>query len=97
MIVTRRATADALGLPVLGALKSYAVVGVPPDVMGIGPAFAIPIALQRAGEISLGAWVQHVCVDMCMHVCVYVVVCVGVCVGWLCCYVIECVYIIQAF
>ncbi|KAK2175248.1 hypothetical protein NP493_742g00002 [Ridgeia piscesae] len=49
VIVTRRATADALGLPVLGALKSYAVVGVPPDVMGIGPAFAIPIALQRAG------------------------------------------------
>uniref|UniRef100_A0A2K6LSK5 Acetyl-CoA acyltransferase 1 n=1 Tax=Rhinopithecus bieti TaxID=61621 RepID=A0A2K6LSK5_RHIBE len=39
----------ALGLPILGVLRSYAVVGVPPDIMGIGPAYAIPIALQKAG------------------------------------------------
>ena len=81
VMVTRRATAAALGLPVLGALKSYAVVGVPPDVMGIGPAFAIPVALRRAGEISLGTWVQHACVGVCVLACVYVVVCVHV---WVC-------------
>jgi acetyl-CoA acetyltransferase len=33
-------------------LKSYAVVGVDPEVMGIGPAEAIPKAVQKAG-ISL--------------------------------------------
>uniref|UniRef100_A0A3Q4BT10 Uncharacterized protein n=1 Tax=Mola mola TaxID=94237 RepID=A0A3Q4BT10_MOLML len=40
---------EALGLPVLGVLRASAVVGVPPDVMGIGPAFAIPAALKQAG------------------------------------------------
>uniref|UniRef100_A0A8C3G066 Acetyl-CoA acyltransferase 1 n=1 Tax=Cyclopterus lumpus TaxID=8103 RepID=A0A8C3G066_CYCLU len=39
----------ALGLPVLGVLRASAVVGVPPDLMGIGPAVAIPAALQQAG------------------------------------------------
>lgn len=33
----------------LGRLCSYAVAGVPPAIMGIGPIKAIPIALQRAG------------------------------------------------
>lgn len=28
---------------------SYAVVGCPPEIMGIGPAVAIPVALERAG------------------------------------------------
>ncbi|KAG7217926.1 hypothetical protein INR49_010302 [Caranx melampygus] len=49
VLVGRRAAVEALGLPVLGVLRSSAVVGVPPDVMGIGPAFAIPVALERAG------------------------------------------------
>ncbi|XP_076868775.1 3-ketoacyl-CoA thiolase, peroxisomal [Brachyhypopomus gauderio] len=44
-----RSAVEALGLPVLGVLRSSAVVGVPPDVMGIGPAYAIPLALQKAG------------------------------------------------
>jgi acetyl-CoA acyltransferase 1 len=30
-------------------MLSFAVAGVPPDVMGIGPAFAIPRALKQAG------------------------------------------------
>ncbi len=30
-------------------LRSFAVVGVPPAVMGIGPAFAIPAAVEQAG------------------------------------------------
>ncbi|KTD41538.1 acetyl-CoA C-acyltransferase [Legionella parisiensis] len=33
----------------IGRLLSYAVAGVPPEIMGIGPIQAIPIALKRAG------------------------------------------------
>ncbi|MGQ3891382.1 acetyl-CoA C-acyltransferase [Legionella sp. CNM-4043-24] len=33
----------------MGRLVSYAVAGVAPDVMGIGPVSAIPLALKRAG------------------------------------------------
>ncbi|KTD60675.1 3-ketoacyl-CoA thiolase [Legionella santicrucis] len=33
----------------MGRLLSYAVAGVPPEIMGIGPIEAIPIALKRAG------------------------------------------------
>uniref|UniRef100_A0A8C9RNC2 Acetyl-CoA acyltransferase 1 n=1 Tax=Scleropages formosus TaxID=113540 RepID=A0A8C9RNC2_SCLFO len=49
VLVGRRATVELLKLPVLGILRASAVVGVPPDVMGIGPAYAIPAALQSAG------------------------------------------------
>lgn len=50
VLLARRSKAEELGLPILGVLRSYAVVGVPPDIMGIGPAYAIPAALQKAGE-----------------------------------------------
>ncbi len=33
----------------IGRLLSYAVAGVPPEVMGIGPVHAIPLALKKAG------------------------------------------------
>ncbi|XP_055270604.1 3-ketoacyl-CoA thiolase, peroxisomal [Moschus berezovskii] len=49
ILLARRSKAEELGLPILGVLRSYAVVGVPPDIMGIGPAYAIPVALQKAG------------------------------------------------
>uniref|UniRef100_A0A452QL73 Acetyl-CoA acyltransferase 1 n=1 Tax=Ursus americanus TaxID=9643 RepID=A0A452QL73_URSAM len=49
LLLARRSKAEELGLPILGVLRSYAVVGVPPDIMGIGPAYAIPVALQKAG------------------------------------------------
>ncbi|KAM4750561.1 3-ketoacyl-CoA thiolase, peroxisomal [Anableps anableps] len=49
VLLGRRAAVEALGLPVLGVLRGSAVVGVPPDVMGIGPALAIPAALRQAG------------------------------------------------
>uniref|UniRef100_A0A8D0G631 Acetyl-CoA acyltransferase 1 n=1 Tax=Sphenodon punctatus TaxID=8508 RepID=A0A8D0G631_SPHPU len=49
VLLAKRSKAAQLGLPVLGVLKSYAVVGVPPDVMGIGPVHAIPAALKKAG------------------------------------------------
>uniref|UniRef100_A0A8D2JSP0 Acetyl-CoA acyltransferase 1 n=1 Tax=Sciurus vulgaris TaxID=55149 RepID=A0A8D2JSP0_SCIVU len=49
ILLARRSKAEELGLPILGVLRSYAVVGVPPDIMGIGPAYAIPAALEKAG------------------------------------------------
>ena len=48
-MLARRSVAKKLGLKVLGRVLSYACAGVPPDVMGIGPAFAIPVALKKAG------------------------------------------------
>jgi len=41
--------AERDGLEPLGRLLGWFAVGVDPDIMGIGPAFAIPQALQRAG------------------------------------------------
>jgi acetyl-CoA acyltransferase len=41
--------AKDLGLRPLGRLLAYAVAGVPPEIMGIGPVEAIPRALRLAG------------------------------------------------
>jgi acetyl-CoA acyltransferase len=41
--------AKALGLTPIARLVSYAVAGVPPEIMGIGPVEAIPKALKLAG------------------------------------------------
>jgi acetyl-CoA acyltransferase len=49
VLVMARQKAEALGLPILGVLRSYSVVGVPPEIMGVGPLHAIPKALARAG------------------------------------------------
>jgi acetyl-CoA acyltransferase len=48
-VLMSREKAEALGLPILGVLRMYSVVGVPPEIMGIGPAKAIPKALEKAG------------------------------------------------
>lgn len=44
----RRKTAMRLGIPILGRFTAFSTVGVPPSIMGIGPAFAIPTVLQKA-------------------------------------------------
>jgi acetyl-CoA acyltransferase 1 len=49
VLLARRSVAQKLGLPILGKFVVSAAVGVPPKVMGIGPAFAIPKVLQKAG------------------------------------------------
>jgi len=36
----------------LGRVVSWAVAGVPPEIMGIGPVHAVPLALKRAGISS---------------------------------------------
>ena len=48
-LLMKRSTAQSLGLPVLGVLRSFAAVGVEPSIMGIGPAAAIPAAVDQAG------------------------------------------------
>ncbi|KAJ8083820.1 hypothetical protein AAF712_000738 [Marasmius tenuissimus] len=48
MLMTRR-KAEELGLKILGKHVSTSVVGCPPRIMGIGPAFAIPAVLQSVG------------------------------------------------
>jgi acetyl-CoA acyltransferase 1 len=48
VLLARRSEAKKLGLPIVGRFRSYAVVGVDPLVMGIGPAYAIPAALEKA-------------------------------------------------
>lgn len=54
MTTVRQAKAD--GLEWIGRLAGSSVVGVDPDIMGIGPAVAIPRALKDAGinESDLG-------------------------------------------
>ena len=49
VLVMDREKADSLGLKPLGKIRSFAVAGVPPEVMGIGPIEAIPKALKLAG------------------------------------------------
>ena len=41
--------AKQLGLEARARMLSYAVGGVPPEIMGIGPVAAVPKALERAG------------------------------------------------
>lgn len=49
VVLTTVKQARADGLTWIGRLIGSAVVGVDPEIMGIGPAFSIPKALQRAG------------------------------------------------
>lgn len=53
VLLMRRGRFEALGLgkfvKPLGSLRSFVVVGVEPDEMGVGPAYAIPPALRKAG------------------------------------------------
>ena len=50
--------AEKEGLPVLGIYRGMAVAGCAPDVMGIGPVFAVPKLLKQAGlKVSdIGLW-----------------------------------------
>jgi len=53
VMVMNHDKAKALGLKPMAKLKSFAVGGVPPEIMGIGPVAAVPKALKLAGlELS---------------------------------------------
>ncbi|MHB1044199.1 MAG: acetyl-CoA C-acyltransferase [Eubacteriales bacterium] len=49
VVLMSRRKAESLGLKPLAVFRSYAVGGVAPEVMGIGPVAAIPKALKLAG------------------------------------------------
>ncbi len=49
VVVMEREKAEAMGLKPLVRMVSFAVAGVPPEIMGIGPVAAIPKALKLAG------------------------------------------------
>jgi len=49
VVLARRSTAEKLGLPILATFVQYAVKGCPPEIMGIGPAVAIPELLNKVG------------------------------------------------
>jgi len=49
VLLARRSKADELGLKVIGVFRGAKVVGCDPDIMGVGPAVAIPAALKDCG------------------------------------------------
>lgn len=49
VLFMKRSTALRLGQPILGKFVQASVVGVPPLLMGVGPAAAIPVALKKTG------------------------------------------------
>ena len=49
VVVMSKEKADELGLKPLATFKSFALAGVEPEIMGVGPVKAIPKALQMAG------------------------------------------------
>ncbi len=57
-VVMNGKLAEQRGLEPLGIFRGFAVVGCEPDEMGIGPVFAVPRLLQRAGlKLSdIGLW-----------------------------------------
>lgn len=48
-IVMSAEKAAELGVEPMCTIRSYAYAGLPPDIMGLGPAYATPMALERAG------------------------------------------------
>jgi len=48
-LLMKRSKAEELGLQPMATFSHFAVAGVPPEIMGIGPAYAIPKVLDMAG------------------------------------------------
>ena len=49
VVVMSREKAESLGLKPLAVYRRYQVAGVPPEIMGVGPAYAIPKLMEKAG------------------------------------------------
>lgn len=62
LLMTRREALNR-GLPVLGIFRSFAAVGVDPAIMGVGPAVAIPAAVEQVGSCGVIAdpWSVNTC------------------------------------
>jgi acetyl-CoA C-acetyltransferase len=57
-VLMERKAAEAEGKDILGIYRGFQVAGCEPDEMGIGPVFAIPKLLKRAGLTieDIGLW-----------------------------------------
>jgi acetyl-CoA C-acetyltransferase len=49
VVLSSEAEVSRRNLKPIGRLVSWGVAGVPPEIMGVGPVKAVPIALERAG------------------------------------------------
>jgi acetyl-CoA acyltransferase len=49
LVLMSREKAEKMGVKPMATFRSFAVAGVPPEIMGIGPAYAVPKALKQAG------------------------------------------------
>lgn len=49
VLLMRRSVAEAKGYPIAAKFVLCSAVGVPPEIMGIGPAVAIPTVLKKTG------------------------------------------------
>jgi acetyl-CoA C-acetyltransferase len=57
-VVMNGKRAEQLGLQAMGIFRGFAIAGCEPDEMGIGPVFAVPRLLERAGlkVADIGLW-----------------------------------------
>lgn len=71
VVMMSKEKADELGLIPLATFRSFALAGVEPDIMGVGPVKAIPKALQMAGitleDVSLFE-INEAFASQCIHV-----------------------------
>lgn len=71
VVVMSKEKADELGLKPLATFKSFALAGVEPEIMGVGPVKAIPKALQMAGitlaDIDLFE-INEAFASQCLHI-----------------------------
>lgn len=59
LILVSEKALKTFGLTPLAKFTSFAVKGVPPEIMGIGPKEAIPVALQKAGlSLDQMDWIE---------------------------------------
>jgi acetyl-CoA acyltransferase len=49
LVLMSKEKADQLKIKPMATFRSFAVAGVPPEIMGVGPAYAVPKALKKAG------------------------------------------------
>jgi acetyl-CoA acyltransferase len=49
LVLMSKERAEKMGVKPMATFRSFAVAGVPPEIMGVGPAYAVPKALKQAG------------------------------------------------
>ncbi len=49
VVMMSREKAESLGLKPMAVYRRYQVAGVPPEIMGVGPAYAIPKLMEKVG------------------------------------------------